>query len=62
MKTTKLDTGLNDLLEFRHGSEGTHWACIVKMQRPEATCCACDPHEDCKHTREALTDSHKEDK
>lgn len=35
---------------MRHGDEGTHSCCNQRLAKEggNATCCFCDPHEDCE--------------
>jgi len=40
---------MNDLKEFQHGSEGTHWTCTNRLNKEggQAKCCQCNPHLNC---------------
>jgi len=38
---------MNDLKQFRHGEEDTHWVCEkrLKEEGSKSRCCDCEPHE-----------------
>jgi hypothetical protein len=40
---------VNDLKPFKHGSEGTHYACQnrIKTDGGVTSCCECVPHKNC---------------
>ncbi len=37
---------MDDLKQFTHGQEGTHYACDVALQEGSG-CCACNKHVNC---------------
>ena len=41
---------MNDLKPPVHGDEGTHAVCNarLKTEGEQATCCFCNPHQDCE--------------
>lgn len=38
---------MNDLKPFKHGQEGTHFACPAQIKKfgDKVKCCACNKHE-----------------
>ncbi len=40
---------MKDLEKFKHGEEGTHFCCELRLANEggDATCCGCNPHKDC---------------
>ena len=39
---------MNDLKQFQHGEEGTHWVCEKRLKKEgsKSRCCECETHED----------------
>ena len=46
---------MKDLKQFKHGEEGTHSCCNIRLKKEggKSKCCYCFPHKNCECVEES---------